>query len=62
MLIVYLLVSVIVIEVGNNEGTELGFWEGKVLGTTNITIDVFSLSTYYGTELVSTDGTVYGIF
>ena len=39
------------IDLGNNEGIELGLWDGKVLGTTLGAIDGLSLGTYYGTEL-----------
>ena len=33
--------SVIGIEVGNNEGTEIGLWDGKVVGKTFRAIDIF---------------------
>ena len=56
------LVSVIVIDVGNNKGTELCLWYGKVIGLATIYIDVFSLGKYYVTELGSTDGIVEGEF
>ena len=50
------------IDLGNNEGTEIGFWYGKVLVTTLGAMDRFSMGTYYGTELGSTDGTADGRF
>ena len=54
--------SVVVLEIGNNEGTKIGFWDGKVIGTILGSIDRLSLDTYDGTYLGSTDGTVYEKF
>ena len=45
------------LELGNNKGNEPGFWDGKVLGTTLLDIDILSLGTDYCTELGFTVGT-----
>ena len=54
---VALLGSEVGLELSNNEGTELGFCDGKVLGTTLVDMDRFSQGTYDGIDLGSTDGT-----
>ena len=52
------------IEIGTNEGIELGFWDGKVLGTTLGELDKLSLGKYEGIQLEYlegyTDGAAYG--
>ena len=54
-----LLGSVVVLEIVNNEGTEIVIWSDKVLGTTFGAIYIFSLGTYNSTDMGSTDGDVY---
>ena len=52
--------SVIGIEVGNNEGTEIGLLYWKVPGSNFEAMDIFYLGTCDVTGLGSTDGAAYG--
>ena len=54
--------SVIGIQVGSNEGTELGFWYGKDNGKTFEAIDILSLGLCEVTELGCSVGDTYGKF
>ena len=47
-------------ELGTNVGKKLGFFDGKVLGTTLGVADEITLGIDEGTELVSSDGSYDG--
>ena len=55
-----LIVSVVGIDIGNNEGIKLGFWDGKVIGTELGDMGRSSLGTYNDIELGSDNGTAGG--
>ena len=47
-------------ELGKNEGSELGFWDGRVLGTILGAVDGLPIGSCYGRVLGSLEGFIDG--